>query len=109
MLLKLMKILGKSYDLPNPKRSISFDLSNFYDLYSISEYLANAFNNSNGVIPKCPMRIDLPDELITDIYHHHYCEETKSLDKFSKSSMQSCLFFTTSKNREEYNKLIKSW
>jgi len=54
------------------------------------------------------MRIDLPDELIADIYKHHYCEETKSLHSFSKSSMQSCLFFTTNKNREEYNKLIKS-
>jgi hypothetical protein len=78
----------------------------FYDLYSISEYLANAFNSSqNGVIPTCPMRITLPDELVASIYKHHYCKTTKS---FTKSSMQSCLYFTASSHQEEYNKLIKS-
>jgi len=80
----------------------------FYELEAISEYLANAFNNSKGNIPTCPMRINLPDELVADIYDHHYCESTKSLYEFSKSSIQSCLFFTTNCHQEEYNKLIKT-
>lgn len=78
----------------------------FYDLDAIAEYLANAFNNSQGPIPKCPMRIDLPEKLITCIYNHHY---SKPKTSFSKSSMQSCLY----KNpyfhcQEEYNTLIKT-
>lgn len=81
----------------------------FYDLEAISEYLANAFNNAkDGIIPKCPMRIDLPDDLVASIYNHHYSEEKKSLYKFSKSSMQCCLYFTANNNQEEYNELIKS-
>lgn len=81
----------------------------FYELEAISEYLANAFNNSqNGIIPTCPMRIKLPDELVADIFDHHYCKTTKSLHKFSKSSIQSCLFLTSTFHQEEYNKLIKS-
>lgn len=81
----------------------------FYDLDSISEYLAIAFNNSkDGVIPMDPMRITLPEELVASIYNHHYCKTTKSLHKFSKSSMQSCLFFNTNSHQEEYNKLIKN-
>ena len=80
----------------------------FYDLEAISEYLANAFNNSKeGIIPTCPMRIDLPDELVDCIFKYHYCKITKSLNKFSKSSMQSCLFLTASSHQEEYNNLIK--
>jgi len=80
----------------------------FYELEAISEYLANVFNNSKGNIPTCPMRINLPDELVADIYDHHYCESTKSLHEFSKSSMQSCLLLTLNDNQEEYNKLIKA-
>jgi len=83
--------------------------SKFYDLEAISEYLANAFNNSKeGIIPKCPMRIDLSDELVDCIFKYHYSKTTKSLNKFSKSSMQSCLFLIANSHQEEYNKLIKS-
>lgn len=81
----------------------------FYDLDSISEYLANAFNSSqDGVMPMCPMRINLPEELVASIIKHHYCKSTKSFYEFSKSSLQSCLFLTANCHQEEYNKLIKS-
>ena len=80
----------------------------FYDLDSISEYLANAFNNSQDVIPTCPMRIKLSDELLYVIAKHHYSETTKTFHKFSKSSLQSCLFPISNSHQEEYNKLIKS-
>lgn len=81
----------------------------FYDLNSISEYLANVFNNlQNSDIPKCPMRINLPDELLYIIAKHHYSKSTKTFHKFSKSSLQSCLYSTANRHQEEYNKLIKS-
>lgn len=70
----------------------------FYDLNAIAEYLANAFNKN---ILTCPMRINIPDELISCIYKHHYPST-----KFTKSSMQACLYAVNS-HQEEYNKLIK--
>jgi hypothetical protein len=81
----------------------------FYDLDLISEYLANEFNNyKDGSNLRFPMRINLPDNLVSSILKYHYCSSTQSFHKFSKSSLQSCLLLTIDDNQEEYNKLIKS-
>lgn len=82
--------------------------NHYYDLDAISEYLANGFNNSNGTIPKCPMRIDLPEELLTHIIKYHYSTTKQVFNEFSKSSMQSCLYPMTKHYQQEYNTLIST-
>lgn len=76
----------------------------FYDLDAIAAYLANGFKDQ--IVPKCPMNIDIPDELTLCILKHHYITSKNKFMTFSISSMQSCLYPMTKQWQQEYNTLI---